>query len=147
MLIISHRGNLSGKDLATENKPEHLVEVMQRFSVEVDLRVKNDKLYFGHDEAQYEINHDFLNTYREKLWVHCKDKEAFEFALKDNLNCFWHQTDDYTITSKGYVWAYPGKERVGSLCIIAVPEVFWTVEETKNKHFLGVCTDYPLSYQ
>ena len=26
----------------------------------------------------------------------------------DRINCFWHQQDNYTITSKKFVWAYPG---------------------------------------
>ena len=26
-----------------------------------------------------------------------------------NFNYFWHQEDDYTLTSEGYVWVYPGK--------------------------------------
>ena len=28
---------------------------------------------------------------------------------KMNCHYFWHQEDDYTITSKGIIWAYPGK--------------------------------------
>ena len=26
----------------------------------------------------------------------------------EEINCFWHQEDSYTITSKKYIWAYPG---------------------------------------
>ena len=27
-----------------------------------------------------------------------------------SLNYFWHQTDDFTLTSHGYIWTYPGKK-------------------------------------
>jgi hypothetical protein len=29
--------------------------------------------------------------------------------LDNNIHCFWHQKDDFTITSQGFIWTYPGK--------------------------------------
>lgn len=30
--------------------------------------------------------------------------------LEQNIkNCFWHQEDDYALTSSGYIWTYPDK--------------------------------------
>ncbi len=149
MLIISHRGNLTGIDSSIENKPEQILDVInQSICVEIDLRIYKDKLYLGHDEPQYQIDENFLLSNKTWLWVHCKEKESFDRALNYNLNCFWHDTDDYTMTSWGYVWAYPGKESAGSLCIGVMPEKFWAPGEviTTNK-FFGVCTDIPIAFQ
>lgn len=149
MLIISHRANINGPDQSIENKPEAIeFAISKNISVEIDFRVYKDKLYLGHDEPQYEITKSFLVDNNSWLWVHCKDKEAFQKALKYNLNCFWHDTDDYTMTSMGYVWAYPGKENVGNLCIGVMPEKFWSPGQIiiDNK-FFGVCTDIPIAFQ
>lgn len=147
MLIISHRANIDGPDPSIENKPEAIEFAMSKqFSVEVDLRMYKGKLYFGHDEPQYETTLDFMKQNDGYLWTHCKDRDAFEYALKHNFNCFWHDTDDYTMTNHSYVWAYPGKEKIGQLTIAVMPERFWTKEETIAKDFFGVCTDYPMEY-
>lgn len=147
MLIISHRANIDGPDLSIENKPEAIeFAISKNISVEVDLRIYNEKPYFGHDEAQYETSLDFLKNNEGWLWVHCKDRDAFEYALKHNFNCFWHNIDDYTMTNHGYVWAYPGKESAGQMTIAVMPEHFWTKEEVISKKFFGVCTDYPMAY-
>jgi hypothetical protein len=148
VLIISHRANLNGPDPSIENKPgaiEHAID--QGFSVEVDLRMRNGKLYFGHDEPQYETDVDFISKYKQRLWIHCKDMETMEFCLQKAFHCFWHNIDDYTLTNYRYVWAYPGKEPVGKLSILVMPELHWNPTETISKKPYGVCTDYPYAYR
>jgi hypothetical protein len=148
MLIISHRANLNGPDPSIENKPESILEaIWHGFSVEVDLRMKDNKLYFGHDEPQYETNLDFLNENKKYLWIHCKDLDALEYCLSKSLHCFWHHKDDYTLTNYRYVWAYPGKDPIGSLTIMVMPEWYWKPEEVVSKKPFGVCTDRPFEYQ
>jgi hypothetical protein len=38
-----------------------------------------------------------------------KTYETLEMLIKTKCHYFWHQEDDYTITSKGFIWVYPGK--------------------------------------
>jgi hypothetical protein len=148
MFIISHRANLDGPDPSIENKPDSILTAIKHgFSVEVDLRLYNNKLYFGHDEPQYETSLDFLNENKKYLWIHCKDLDALEFCLERAFHCFWHNKDDYTLTNYRYVWAYPGKEVVGKLCIMVMPEWHWKPEEVILKRPFGVCTDYPFAYK
>ena len=63
-----------------------------------------------------------------------QNTEALYEMSKMNCHYFWHQEDDYTITSKGIIWAYPGKKLTNnSICVL--PELF-------NKHIedcLGIC--------
>lgn len=142
MIYISHRGNLEGKNPQRENHPLYIEEAINEgFSVEVDLRTKDGRLYLGHDEPQYEISLDWLKIYYRQLWLHCKDKDAFNLALSKNLHCFWHNIDDYTITSEGYVWAYPGKESVGRFCILVMPDTVWPEEQIYSLKGLGICSD------
>lgn len=144
MLLISHRGNLSGPNESLENNPEHLEHVMQKYSVEVDLRVHKNKLYLGHDECQYQIKRDWLFQNYPLLWVHCKNAEALEYCSKTTfLHYFWHNTDDYTITNKNMIWAYPGKPSVGSFCIQVLPERVVKINNyVFDSSFYGICSDY-----
>lgn len=142
MIYISHRGNLEGKNQNRENHPLYVEEAINAgFSVEVDLRTKDGKIYLGHDEPQYEIPLDWLKVFYRHLWIHCKDKDAFNFALSKNLHCFWHNVDDYTMTSEGYVWAYPGKECVGRFCILVMPDSVWPEDKVYSSKGLGICSD------
>lgn len=148
MFIISHRANLNGPDPSIENKPESIeYAISEGFSVEVDLRLNDGELYFGHDEPQYKTNLQFLDKYKSRLWIHCKDLNALEYCLERKLHCFWHNKDDYTLTNYRYVWAYPGKEPIGKLTIMVMPEWHWKPEEVITKKPYGVCTDYPYAYQ
>jgi len=138
MLIISHRGNLNGSDHLTENSPEQITKVLSmNIDCEIDVWMINKKLYLGHDEPQYEIIADFLK--QDGLWVHAKNLEALS-VCKDIANTFYHNVDDYVLTSKNYIWAYPGKP-VNSNTIIVLKN-----SESAPVGVLGVCTDYPLNY-
>ena len=91
----------------------------------------------GHDHPTFVVPPDFLR--QKGLWCHAKNLGALNYLLKNNIHCFWHQEDDYTITSRGVIWAYPGKPlSCSSIC--AMPEYV-------NKNFeglnmcAGVCSD------
>ena len=58
--------------------------------------------------------------------------------IAKGIHCFFHRSDDYTLTSFGYIWAYPGK--TGGQKSIAVHPEKLTPEEVKK--FDGVCSDY-----
>tara|TARA_X000000950_G_C13921450_1_gene663737 strand:- start:21474 stop:21908 length:435 start_codon:yes stop_codon:yes gene_type:complete len=136
MILISHRGNISGKNLKLENNPDYIMEAKKKgFDVEVDVWFKNDKFYLGHDYPKFEIKKKFLK--QKKIWCHAKNFQAIPALNKIGAHYFWHQKDDYTITSKGIIWVYPGKKLVkNSICVLP-----------KNKrklpiNCLGICSDY-----
>jgi hypothetical protein len=126
MKYISHRGNLNGRIPQYENKPEYIESAIKKgFDVEVDLRFINGKFYLGHDLPENEINLKWLNKNSKNLWVHCKDLDTLYFLTNKNskLNYFWHQNDDFTLTSKNYIWTYPNKPlTTNSICVL--PETF-----------------------
>jgi len=140
--IIAHRGNINGPDPSIENKPDQIEYIISEgYDCEIDLWYIDEKIYLGHDSPQYKINLDFLLNYSDKLWCHCKHLASFEYLLKYNeLNCFYHQTDDYILTSKNIIWVYPGK-KVPRNGIVVMPELF---EIKYDESYIGgICTDYP----
>lgn len=139
--VISHRGNLYGPDKENENKPfQILLAIGKGFDVEVDLWVEDNRLFLGHDYAEHEIPISFLRDNKKFLWIHCKNLQAIEWLkhfLPDS-NFFWHQSDDFTLTSKGYIWTYPGKDTTDQSIIVDLTE-----SPAASVDTFGICTDYP----
>lgn len=142
MKIISHRGNLEGKNPLLENRESFVVNaILAGYYVEVDVWNISGEWFLGHDEPQYRTKEFFLR--KPELWCHAKNVDALHIMLKVGIHCFWHQKDNYTITSEGYIWAYPGMILTkNSICVM--PErVAW--ENFNN--CAGICTDYPNKYK
>ena len=141
MYLISHRGNVNGIQLENENKPDYLnLAIEKGFDVEVDVRFEYNKFFLGHDNSQYEIDKNFLLN--KKVWCHAKNYEALLALDKINAHYFWHQEDDYTITSKGYIWTYPGK-KLSKISICVLPET----SNYKKIDCLGICSDFIDKYK
>ena len=139
MKIISHKGNLNGSNSITENSILAINTALdQGFDVEIDVWSKNGKWYLGHDKPNYKINESFLEN--KKLWCHAKNLDALNLMLKNNkIHCFWHQNDDFTLTSKNYIWTYPNKNTTDNSIIVLIQK-----QKIPRRTF-GLCTDFPLS--
>lgn len=137
MILISHRGNLNGPNKQLENNPNHILDVLKKYNVEIDLWYKNEKLYLGHDEPTYEINFNFFTN---DMWIHCKNFEAVEYMQKTKLNWFWHENDKITVTSNGYIWCFP-KVYINNAITVEL-----NYNKNLPKNLLGICTDYPEYY-
>ena len=143
MRLIAHRGNTHGRKLDLENKPIQVEACASLgYDIEVDLRFVEGCLFLGHDTPDHEVSFSWMESLSDRLWVHCKNHEALDFMFGSNFNYFWHDTDDYTITSKGFVWAYPGK-RIVKNCIAVMPES-WA--ESKYLSCKGICSDLISEY-
>ena len=68
--------------------------------------------------------------------------DALYKLRKLNSIHFWHQNDDYTLTSNGYFWTFPGKKlNFRSICVL--PEL----AKYKNINCSGICSDYIEKYK
>ncbi len=153
MIYIAHRALFEGYNEPMENHPDQIARALGAgFHVEIDVRLIDGKWWLGHDGPQYEVDPEFFMT--DGLWIHCKNFAALAAirTLDDgnittfwgyNPNYFWHQNDDYTITSRGYLWAYPGMAVEETQTILVQPERdkgwFDTVQNMKAK---GVCSKF-----
>lgn len=139
MIFISHRGNLNGPSPEQENRPEYIMKTLaEGFPVEIDVWRARGQWMLGHDFPEHETTLEFISN--PKFYIHAKNLEALTSLTSTDLHYFWHQEDDYTLTSKNFIWTYPRK-KVASNCIL----VCQTSEETKeyiNSVVWGVCSDY-----
>lgn len=147
MRFISHRGNIEGSDPERENTPEHIDEAISKgFDVEIDVRLESEcvpqgSFYLGHDIPEYEVSLDWLIERKDKLWLHTKNVDALRWFLSSKIewNTFWHQEDDYTITSKGYIWVYPGRRPCYGSIIVMPEQTEYSWKLIKN--CFGICSD------
>lgn len=150
MNYIAHRGLYRGPDKTLENRPSQIDDALAcGFDAEVDIRMVDGQLWLGHDEPQYIVDSFWINNRASHLWFHCKDHESLEwFATRPNFNFFFHNIDDYVVTSQGWIWAYPGNQ-LGLRSICVMPESVspgYIINITKNiragKPIGGICSDF-----
>jgi hypothetical protein len=142
MLFIAHRGNINGPNPDLENSPPYILNTLKMgYDVEIDVWNIDGEWWLGHDIHEYKIDIDFLKN--NKIWCHAKNIHSLHELLKHlDIHCFFHQTDDYTITSNGIIWAYPGKY-VTENSIAVMPEY----NMPSNLHQCkGICTDFVIKY-
>jgi hypothetical protein len=144
MILISHRGNINGSFPLFENSPDYVdLSINKGYNVEVDVWYFNNFLHLGHDYPQYKINLEWFENRIDKLWIHCKNIESIIFFknLNLNFNYFWHENDTLTLTSKSYIWVYPGKQPIKN-SISVMPEL----NNDDISECLGICSDYIEKY-
>ena len=150
MVLISHRGNIDGKNIEFENQPSYIDDAIKLgYNVEIDVWYIDNKLYLGHDSADYQIDIDWLKSRLSKVWIHCKHLPAIEYfhnntdvMVRGYSNYFFHNTDDTTITSKGYLWVYPGKQPIKN-SISVLPEI----HNDDITQCYGICSDIIKQYK
>jgi hypothetical protein len=126
-----------------ENRWSYIEEALEAgYNVEIDVWGHNGRLFLGHSEAGELLPLIYLQI--RELWIHCKNIEAVDILSEYDVNYFWHDSDDMTLTSHGYKWVYPGK-RIPQVASIAVlPERFpdWNIKDA-----VGICSDFVERYK
>lgn len=144
MKLISHRGNLTGPDKLNENKPEYILNALSKgYDVEADVWLDKDQnIYLGHDEPKYLIDKTFITERSDRLWLHCKNIEALYMFLEKipEANFFWHQSDNFTLTSKNIIWTFPGK-MITPFSVMVHLEILPDGWE-KDDGVYGICSDF-----
>jgi hypothetical protein len=144
MIYISHRGNVNQKNIEFENTIEYIDNAINKdFDVEIDVWYLNNNFYLGHDKPNSHIKLSWLLDNAPRLWVHCKNTDALVYLKEhDIFNFFWHQKDKVALTSKQYIWAYPGQQPI-SQSIAVLPEMF----NDDISQCIGICSDIIGSYR
>ena len=133
--IISHRGNLNGRNESLENNPDHIMKVSEKFVVETDIWYDNG-WYLGHDNPEYKIKLYSFYDARQRFIFHAKNDKASEKLLGSDFHWFYHDKDRMTLTSRGLIWCHSGVYiKNGIVVELGAPRNI-------PNHVMGVCTDY-----
>lgn len=161
MLIIAHRGLVDGPNSELENLPDTIdTAISLGYRAEVDVWKIRDIFYLSHDEpVDYDnldqsriVTRDFFYDRSQYLYIHCKNIETLEYFTNPiekltTYTCFWHQEDNYTLTSQAEIWAYPnfnvtGKYLRNAICV--KPEL--ADSDFNCDNFNGICTAFANDY-
>jgi hypothetical protein len=140
---ISHRGNLHGPEPEQENKPDYIDKAIEKlYDVEVDIRFVEGCFCLGHDYPEHFVDLHWIKERSDFLIFHCKNLPAL-FLLKDEHHCFWHDKDNYTLTSKNKIWTYPNCI-TGPDCIIVdlEPPTKDKIKKWRHDRCFAICSDY-----
>lgn len=143
MKYIAHRGLFQGPNPDLENRPEQIdLAIANGFECEVDMWKYNNLLFLGHNEGKYNVPFSFV--LKTGLWIHAKNHAALEWLSTNTqgVKYFWHERDEYTLTSSGHIWSYPGKE-LTTKTVMLMPE--WNDPELVNDYNVdcfGICSDW-----
>lgn len=143
MIKIAHRGNTNGPDRERENSPGYIKEAIRMgYDVEVDVWLVDEKIFLGHDDPLYRIDRFFLDSIKMHSWFHCKNLDALLYFInnRNSDKFFWHQSDDFTLTSNGYIWTYPEKPITEKSIIVDLNIL--DKDKYINENVYGVCGDY-----
>lgn len=144
MIKISHRGNINGPLVDKENRPSYIDAAIQLgYDVEIDLRYINNEFWLGHDKPDYKVDLNWLELRKDKLWIHCKDKDSASVLTKltNKFKFFCHTQDDYVLTSTNHLWVHDLLNTIDETSIIPL----MTLDDVEN--YLGgkpfaICSDY-----
>lgn len=154
MILISHRGNVSGPNPKNENYPTYIDEAINKgYCVEVDLwGASQDKgkisLSLGHDEPQYETELSWLVERRIKLFIHAKNYEALSALIRHwpdrksgNLKFFFHESEKYSvIANTSLIWCHDleAADNYSIIPLISKEDI----STWQARPVFGICSDY-----
>lgn len=155
-IYYAHRGNLDGPNPESENSPDQINKALEAgFRVEIDVWSYEDnqgiRFWLGHDGPQYLVEDSFFTSRADRLLLHAKNADVLSFLLRKRkaYNVFWHDKDDYAITSNGTVISNVGVDPVKN-GIIMLPENVNIIDRInlllKYERDSAICTDYPIKF-
>ena len=148
MILISHRGNISGREIDRENTIEHIESALSEgYDVEVDVWWHNHRFYLGHDSPDRWFGIDLEFFKRRGIWCHAKNAEALLRLRDSGAHCFSIDVDYATITSKGFLWVSPSNRDLLERSICVMPEdKRWKNLDDLSKCY-GICSDNICEYK
>ena len=137
-VFIANRGNYQGADTDNENTFSYLLQAFNAGHLVVcDIQTYKSVLYFGHNEPKETVNWQFIT--KNKVICRAVDLDSFVVLYNLNAHCFWYQTDDMSLTSRGYLWCKPDVQ-------IDHTRAIWTNVNKEKLHsrpdkIFGICGD------
>jgi hypothetical protein len=141
MKYIAHRGLTDGPNPLLENNPAQIeLALKEGYECEIDLWLVDSDLYLGHDAPTYPISKQWVD--KLGLWIHAKNLAALRWLTTTDLEYFWHQNDDYVLTSHNYIWTFPGKDLTQRSVMVMPEKVDPTLEIARTAMCYAICSNF-----
>ena len=141
--IVCHRATLD-KNLFEENNLESLEQCIRSgFAVEIDVHVKDDAVFLGHDSAEQKI--ELCSIDKQNVFIHIKNGGLLNCKSADT---FYLNEDSVAYTGKGRRWLNVGSKVQAPSDILCSDELIG--DEFSERRIIEalkigsyVCTKYP----
>jgi hypothetical protein len=90
----------------------------------------------------YKTSKEFILNNSNNLWIHCKNHEALQYLINTDMNYFYHDKDDYTITSKNVIWGNINSEIINNMICVMPEKYIQYINKSQLLKCIGVCSDY-----
>lgn len=142
---ILHRGLFAGPNRALENQEALLWDrLTEGWDIEIDIwRDTSGALWLGHDGPTTRLQNNSLLRH-PRVWIHCKNLAAL-VSMPERAHYFVHDVDAATLTSRGFVWCYPGNQPGGGKDVVVLPERSGGCFPQLGNAY-AVCSDYLPAY-
>jgi hypothetical protein len=107
--FISHRGNIRGMDLGTENSVPRVTEVLEQgYCVMVDVWTVGggNMLALGSDRPRHPVDIELLK--HEHVICRARTAVTLQILLAAQTHCFAFEHDPFVVTTGGLIWVSPG---------------------------------------
>ena len=114
--LIAHRGLAEGPSKELENSLNQIKNNIKKYPFminEIDIWIGN-KIFVGHEISDQVVDPSFLIENAKNLILHIKNidtkfPEAIDFIelLSHKCHIYSHDSDNFAITSKGWIWIHP----------------------------------------
>ena len=145
--ILLHRGN-NDLDNLPENSPDTIYKRNDEgYSVECDIWFQEDKWYLGHDIPEYKIQNIEVFLAKRSNLIHAKNGKTFAKLLKYcrergfNNEIFYHTTEDYVLTTRGNIIAYPGEILYDNNLCMMPESIGRNISEQEKNNIVEICSD------
>ena len=143
MILIAHRGNIHGPKPGYENMPYRIEEAIYLgYDVEIDLWSDGVQFRLGHDQPETLVDRSFLYKHIDKLWCHAKTPLTLAMLIDLQMHCFFHVEDDATLTSKNFIWTFPGESLTYRSIAVFDSRNTYSITRLTNVLVAGICSDY-----
>lgn len=159
MRIISHRGNLTGREPEKENTVEAIEKALSLgYDVEIDMWYSEGSYWLGHDgpDRKFDLNKLYEWCKKGNVYLHCKNPTAIQMFIKEkarhisNVYPFFHDKDPCILLDDNVIWVHPTAvkdfQKIPENCIAVLPNcksLLILSDDIVLTKFFGVCTDYP----
>ena len=142
-IIISHLGNISGRNVARENTLSYVKEALAAgFHVCIDVVFANESFLLpGPDDTFAPIPPAFLSN--QKIWCRACTPTTLNALCDLNVHTIPFATDSVVLTSAQFLWSLPPAV-LTPRSIATFPEFAdanWCADADFD--FAGVCTNHP----
>jgi hypothetical protein len=142
-IIISHLGNINGRDEKRENTPAHVDKALKAgWHVCVDVIFKNGGFFLPHANGNSVLTPSFFS--KPRVWSRAYDPETADALCNIGAHNFVYAGGFLALTSSQFVWT-PPPHPLTARAIAYLPETA-AAQWLADAEPAGLCSDTPAAY-